>query len=48
MTCSVSAGWREVYSALSVPYPDDPVKTGEGADTHGFARAVMRKRPSKR
>ena len=34
MTNSVSAGWREVYRSLSVPYPDDPVKTGEGA-RHG-------------
>jgi len=38
MTNSESAGWRAVYRSQEVPYPDDPVKTGEGADMHGFAR----------
>ena len=36
-----SAGWREVYRYLSVPYPDDPSKTGEGAKARP-ARAVTR------
>jgi len=39
MTDSPSAGWRVVYDALEVPYPDDPDETGEGP-RYGFARTA--------
>jgi hypothetical protein len=44
VTDSVSAGWREVYSSLSVDTPDDPDETGEGP-RYGFARAARESKP---
>lgn len=38
MTESVSAGWREVYRSLSVPYPDDSASTGEESYRAGLEK----------